>query len=96
MKKVFVSGCFDLLHSGHIEFFRKASKYGDLYVSVGSDKTIEDLKKRPTIYKPKKADAIKFRNHGRNLIDSLINKGHKPGDNDPRRDKTFLNYKVIS
>ena len=21
MKKVFVSGCYDLLHSGHVEFF---------------------------------------------------------------------------
>src|SRR3989344_129499 len=48
MPKVFVSGCFDLLHSGHVEFFRKASKYGELYVSVGSDKTILELKVRPT------------------------------------------------
>lgn len=24
MKKVFVSGCYDLLHSGHVEFFRQA------------------------------------------------------------------------
>lgn len=28
MKKVFVSGCYDLLHSGHVEFFRQASQYG--------------------------------------------------------------------
>ena len=31
-KKVFVSGCYDLLHSGHVEFFQQASRYGDLYV----------------------------------------------------------------
>ena len=31
MKKVFVSGCYDLLHSGHVEFFRQASQYGELY-----------------------------------------------------------------
>jgi cytidyltransferase-like protein len=48
-KKVFVSGCFDMLHSGHVEFFRRASKYGDLYVSIGSDKTVRELKNRPTI-----------------------------------------------
>ncbi len=48
-KKVFISGCYDLLHSGHIEFFREASSYGDLYVGVGSDKTINELKARPTI-----------------------------------------------
>jgi cytidyltransferase-like protein len=48
-KKAFVSGCFDLLHSGHIEFFREASGYGDLYVALGSDKTIFDLKGRVPI-----------------------------------------------
>ncbi len=36
-KKVFVSGCYDLLHSGHVEFFQQASRYGDLYVGIGSD-----------------------------------------------------------
>ena len=46
MVKVFVSGCFDVLHSGHIRFFEEASQYGDLYVSIGSDKTVEELKKR--------------------------------------------------
>jgi cytidyltransferase-like protein len=48
-KKVFVSGCFDMLHSGHVEFFREAAQYGDLYVALGSDRTIFDLKGRPTI-----------------------------------------------
>lgn len=46
MKKVFVSGCFDLLHSGHIHFLETCSKYGNLYVCVGSDSTIFDLKGR--------------------------------------------------
>ncbi len=39
-----VSGCYDLLHSGHMEFFQQAAKYGDLYVALGSDKTVFDLK----------------------------------------------------
>ena len=47
-KKVFVSGCFDMLHSGHVEFFREAAQYGDVYVALGSDKTIFDLKGRTT------------------------------------------------
>ena len=50
MKKVFVSGCYDLLHSGHVEFFRQASQYGDLYVGIGSDSTIERLKGHKTLY----------------------------------------------
>ncbi len=49
-KKVFVSGCYDLLHSGHVEFFRQAAQYGDLYVGIGSDKTIEGYKHHKTIY----------------------------------------------
>lgn len=48
-RKVFVSGCYDLLHSGHVAFFREASQYGDLYVGIGSDKTIGQLKGRPTV-----------------------------------------------
>jgi cytidyltransferase-like protein len=50
-KKVFVSGCFDLLHSGHVAFFQEAAKYGDLYVAIGSDRTVFDLKNRSTINK---------------------------------------------
>ena len=50
MTKVLVSGCFDVLHSGHIRFFEEASQYGDLYVSIGSDETVFDLKKRKTLY----------------------------------------------
>lgn len=51
MKKVFVSGCFDILHSGHIKFLESASKFGEVYVSLGSDKTIKELKSRETIMK---------------------------------------------
>lgn len=50
VKRVFVSGCYDLLHSGHVEFFRRASEYGDLYVGIGSDKTIEGYKQHKTLY----------------------------------------------
>lgn len=49
-KKVFVSGCYDLLHSGHVEFFRQAASYGDLYVGIGSDRTILHYKNHKTVY----------------------------------------------
>lgn len=48
-KKVFVSGCYDLLHSGHIAFFNEAAAYGDLHVALGSDKTVYDLKGRTPV-----------------------------------------------
>jgi len=48
-KTAFVSGCFDLLHSGHIEFFEQAASYGDLIVALGSDQTVYGLKGRPPV-----------------------------------------------
>ncbi len=48
-KKVFVSGCYDMLHSGHVAFFKEAAQYGDLYVGIGSDATIFALKARKPI-----------------------------------------------
>ena len=48
-KKIFVSGCFDMMHSGHIAFLNEAARYGDVYVALGSDKTINELKGRETI-----------------------------------------------
>lgn len=77
-KKVFVSGCYDMLHSGHVAFFEEAAKYGDLYVGIGSDKTIQALKSRKTInsdqerlYMVKSLKAVKdaWINQGGGLID---------------------------
>jgi len=48
-KRVFVSGCYDMLHSGHVAFFEEAASYGDLYVGLGSDQTISSLKGRKTV-----------------------------------------------
>ena len=48
-RKVFVSGCYDLLHSGHVAFFAEAAKLGDLYVGLGSDRNIAELKHRQTV-----------------------------------------------
>lgn len=72
-KKVFVSGCYDMLHSGHIAFFKEASGYGDLYVGIGSDKTIEELKNRKTVCSEKErlymVKAIRY------VTDAFINSG---------------------
>lgn len=49
MKKVFVSGCYDMLHSGHVAFFEEASRLGELYVGLGNDENIFALKNRRTV-----------------------------------------------
>jgi cytidyltransferase-like protein len=45
-KKVFVTGCFDLLHSGHVAFLKESAQFGDLYVCIGSDENVKNLKGR--------------------------------------------------
>jgi cytidyltransferase-like protein len=45
-KKVMVTGCFDMLHSGHVAFLQEAAQWGDLYVCIGSDSTVLGLKGR--------------------------------------------------
>ncbi len=47
-KNVFASGCYDMLHSGHVAFFEEAATYADLYVGIGSYHTINKLKARKT------------------------------------------------
>lgn len=43
-KKVVVTGCFDWLHSGHVRFFEETSALGDLYVVIGHDANVLQLK----------------------------------------------------
>lgn len=73
MKKVFVSGCYDLLHSGHVEFFRQASQFGDLYVGIGSDATILKYKNHQTLYDEN--ERLFMVKSIRYVKDAVINKG---------------------
>lgn len=72
-KKVFVSGCYDLLHSGHVEFFKQASAYGDLYVGIGSDETILGYKHHKPMFPEQErlfmVKAVRY------VTDALINAG---------------------
>lgn len=72
-KRVFVSGCYDMLHSGHVAFFKEASSFGDLYVGIGSDATIWELKGKNTINSEQErlymVKAIKY------VKDAWVNKG---------------------
>ena len=95
-KKVFVSGCYDLLHSGHVEFFQQASRYGDLYVGIGSDATYLEYKHRKPMFPQeerlfmvKNIKAVKdaYINEGSGVIDFLptLNKVKALEDTGSRR-----------
>ena len=71
--RVFVSGCYDMLHSGHVAFFKEASQYGDLYVGIGSDDTIKELKNRQTVYSEK--ERLYMVKSIRYVKDAIINRG---------------------
>ena len=73
MKKVFVSGCYDMLHSGHVAFFKEASQYGDLYVGIGSDATVQQLKNRKTVYS--ESERLYMVKAIRYVKDAFINRG---------------------
>ena len=69
-----------MLHSGHVAFFEEAAQYGELFVGIGSDKTIFDLKARKTInsdaerlYMVKSLKVVKdaWINRGSGLLDFL-------------------------
>ena len=45
MKRVWVNGCFDLLHEGHLDFLKEAKAQGDfLIVGLNSDYSIKQNK----------------------------------------------------
>lgn len=60
-KVVFTNGCFDLLHSGHVDYLLKAKALGDvLIVGLNSDASVKRIKgdKRPILLQQERAFII--------------------------------------
>ncbi len=70
MKKVFVSGCYDILHAGHLQFFEEARALGDyLIVSFASAEVLWHHKRRkPSIPDEHKLVLLQ----GLRMIDEVI------------------------
>ncbi len=78
MKKVFVSGCYDILHAGHLQFFEEARALGDyLIVSFASAEVLWHHKRRkPSIPDDHKRALLM----GLRMIDEVVvTQGHKEG-----------------
>jgi len=44
-KKIFISGCFDILHTGHLRLLHKANSLGNkIYLGIDSDKRVKKSK----------------------------------------------------
>jgi len=60
-KVVFTNGCFDILHSGHVDYLNKAREAGDaLIVGLNTDSSIKRIKgeKRPILDQNERAFLI--------------------------------------
>jgi FAD synthetase len=54
MKTVMIFGTFDIVHLGHLNFFKQAKKYGDTLIAVvARDERVEKLKKKTPVYTEK-------------------------------------------
>lgn len=42
--KVWVNGCFDILHEGHLDLLEYAASFGELHVGIDSDSRVKELK----------------------------------------------------
>jgi len=72
-KIVLVSGCFDLLHVGHVAFLKTAARFGKVYVGVGSDQNIQRLKgKAPVFSQEERAAMVRA---VRYVEDAFVNAG---------------------
>jgi cytidyltransferase-like protein len=84
-KKVMVSGCYDLLHGGHIAFFKTAAAYGKLYVMLGQDLNLQHLKGKAPYFSQEErrfmVSSIKY------VHEAIISSGHGMLDFEPEMRK---------
>lgn len=60
-KVVFTNGCFDIIHSGHVDYLTKSKSFGDiLIVGINSDASVHRIKgeKRPILGEEERAFII--------------------------------------
>lgn len=48
--KIYTGGTFDLFHSGHVNFLRQSSQFGEVVVSLNTDDFIVSYKGKPSTW----------------------------------------------
>ena len=61
MKKIWINGCFDVLHYGHFKLIDYAKSLGDLTIGIDSDERIRQIK----------GDARPFHTEGQRVFNLL-------------------------
>ena len=76
-KKVYVALSADILHSGHINILKKASKLGDVIVGLLSDEAIAEYKKIPTLNYNQRKIVVESLNMVKSVIPQYV-KDYRP------------------
>lgn len=59
MKKVYTCFCTDVIHEGHLNILREATRYGNVYVGVLSDEAMVGFNRFPTISLKERMEIVK-------------------------------------
>lgn len=59
MKKVYVAMSADLIHPGHLNIIKQASKYGEVYVGILTDHAIASYKRLPYLNYEQRAEIVR-------------------------------------
>lgn len=94
-KKVVATGCYDWFHSGHVRFTEEASAYGDLYVCLGSDANVRQLKGdgHPLLCEEERRFVVGSIKH---VKQALINSGFGWLDADPEIRQLKPDYYIVN
>ena len=98
-KIVMTNGCFDIIHSGHIEYLRKSKKCGDvLIVAINSDLSVKlnKGKNRPIINLKDRVKILSELNKGKDVAQWRIKRCDKLGVKyyDLKNDGTMYTSKI--
>jgi cytidyltransferase-like protein len=94
-KSVVVTGCFDWFHSGHVRFFEEAAELGDLYVTVGNDANLRELKGEGHPLFPQEERRYMVQSV-RHVKHAMVATGHGWLDAEPEMERIKPDYYVVN
>lgn len=71
---IYTGGTFDLFHSGHVNFLRRCSELGDVYVALNTDEFVESYKGyRPIISYEDRKEVLKSCRYVTDVVPNIGN-----------------------
>lgn len=87
---IYTGGTFDLFHAGHVNFLRRCSELGDVYVALNSDEFVESYKGyRPIISYEDRKEVLKSCRYVKDVFPNI-------GDEDSTMSIQMLEPNIIA